>query len=316
MFLAPSGPPVRTASTVLQMPSAPGPEIGAPASPRFWPELGQLDSAYDISHATLWTFMDFGERRPSYNPALLEDFHRWQANISGLKASAGDNLKYIVLGSRHPKVFCLGGDLDYFSAAIAAGDREALLQYGRSCIRILHRNWESLGSGLITIGLAQGDALGGGFESLLSFDVLCAERGAKFGFPEQLFGLFPGMGALTFLGRKLGFAKAEQLIRSGKCVSAEEMYEMGVVNILAEPGEGVSAVAKYIAKTGRRHAAQLAFHAAAKRANPIPFEELDDIVSLWADACITLESHDLAIMRRLVAAQSKLPANGNEAAAA
>ena len=69
-------------------------------------------------------------------------------------------------------------------------------------------------SELITIGLAQGDALGGGFESLLSFDVLVAEKGAKFGFPEQLFGLFPGMGALTFMGRKLGFAKAEQLIRS------------------------------------------------------------------------------------------------------
>jgi molybdopterin-guanine dinucleotide biosynthesis protein A len=42
----------------------------------------------------------------------------------------------------------------------------------------------------------QGDALGGGFESLLSFDIIIAEKGTKFGFPEQLFGLFPGMGAL------------------------------------------------------------------------------------------------------------------------
>jgi DSF synthase len=276
-------------------------------SDRFWPDLGQLDCAFDISNATLWSFMDFGDRRPSYNPELLEDFHAWQRNIAGLKAEAGENLKYVVLGSRHPKVFCLGGDLDYFSECIEARNREALLEYGQSCVRILHRNWTALDSDLITIGLAQGDALGGGFESLLSFDVLVAEKGAKFGFPEQLFGLFPGMGALTFMGRKLGFAKAEQLIRSGKCLTAEEMFDLGVVHVLAEPGQGVEAVKKYIAKTGRRHSAQLMFHRASKRANPISLDELNDIVSLWADACLTLEGHDLAVMRRLVSAQSKLP---------
>jgi DSF synthase len=274
-----------------------------------WPELGQIECAFDVSHATLWSFMDFEERRPSYNPALLEDFHRWQRNIKSLKAEAGSNLKYVVLGSRHPKVFCLGGDLDYFSDCIAARDREALIAYGRSCITILHRNWSALDSDLITIGLAQGDALGGGFESLLSFDVLCAERGTKFGFPEQMFGLFPGMGALTFMGRKLGTAKAEQLIRTGKCLTAEEMYELGIVHVLAEPGQGIDAVKRYIAKTGRRHAAHQHFHTATKRANPISFEELDDIVSLWADACLTLENHDLQIMRRLVTAQSRLPAS-------
>jgi DSF synthase len=282
---------------------------------RLWPELGQLEAACDVSHATLWTFIDFGERRPSYNPALLEDFHRWQANITGLKAQLGDHLKYIVLGSRHPRVFCLGGDLDHFASCIAAGDREALLAYGHSCITILHRNWTALGTDLITIGLAQGDALGGGLESLLSFDVLCAERGAKFGFPEQLFGLFPGMGALTFLGRKLGFARAEQLIRTGRCLSAEEMHDLGLVHILAEPGEGIAAVKKYIDKSSRRHAAQQAFHAACRRANPIPFEELDAVVSLWADACMTLSHHDLAVMRRLVAAQSRLPATEERGAA-
>jgi DSF synthase len=277
-------------------------------SGRFWPELGQLNCAFDISHGTLWSFMEFAGRRPSYNLPLLDDFHNWQRNIAQLKAEVGTELRYVVLGSRHPKVFCLGGDLDYFSACIEARDRDALLAYGRSCITILYRNWISLDSDVITIGLAQGDALGGGFESLLSFDVLVAERGVKLGFPEQMFGLFPGMGALSFMGRKLGFAKAEQLIRSGTCLLAEEMYELGVVNVLAEPGQGVEAVKRYIAKTDRRHASQYLFHEAAKRANPMDFEELDDIVRLWADACLTLDRHDLAIIKRLVTAQSKLPA--------
>lgn len=281
---------------------------------RFWPELGQLDCAHDVSHATLWTFMDFGGRRPSYNPPLLEDFHRWQRNIAALKAEAGPALRYLVLGSRHPQVFCLGGDLEYFCACIARGDRQALLDYGLSCVRILHRNWTAPGSGIITIGLAQGDALGGGFESLLSFDILCAEKGVRFGFPEQLFGLFPGMGALTFLGRKLGFARAEQLIRTGECLTAEQLHELGVVHILAEPGKGIEAVRRFIARSNRRHAAQAAFHAAARRANPIPLGELEDIVGLWADACMALEAHDLAVMRRLVAAQSRLPKSEQAAA--
>ena len=118
----------------------------------------------------------------------------------------------------------------------------ALAAYGRSCIEILHRNWQSLDSEVITIGLVQGDALGGGFESLLSFDIIVAEKGTKFGFPEQLFGLFPGMGALTFLGRKLGTAKAEWLVRTGKTMTAEELYELGIVHVLAEPGQGIEAV--------------------------------------------------------------------------
>lgn len=272
-----------------------------------WPELRQINCSYDISHAALWSFMEF-DGRPSYNPALLEDFHGWQRNIVGLKNEFGRNLKYVVLGSRHPTMFCLGGDLEYFSHCIGTGDREALLAYGRSCITILHNNWRSLGTDIITIGLAQGDALGGGFESLLSFDVICAERGTKFGFPEQLFGLFPGMGALTFLSRKIGSARAEALVRSGKCLSAEEMFDLGIVHVLAEPGKGVEAVNKYIQKNGKRHAAQLLFHRAAKRANPIDFGELEDIVSLWADACLTLDDHDQQIIRRLLAAQSKLAA--------
>jgi DSF synthase len=45
------------------------------------------------------------------------------------------------------------------------------------------------------------DALGGGFESLLSFNIIIAERGAKFGFPENIFGLFPGMGTYSFGGK-------------------------------------------------------------------------------------------------------------------
>jgi DSF synthase len=47
---------------------------------------------------------------------------------------------------------------------------------------------------------------------------------------------------------------------------------------------------------------------AMKRANPISYEELDDIVWLWVEACLTLDRHNLAVMRRLVSAQSRMSA--------
>lgn len=272
---------------------------------RLFPELGQIECAHDVSNATLWSFMNF-DGRPSYNPPLLRDFHQWQSDIAELKSEMGDALKYVVLGSRHAKMFCLGGDLDYFSQCIANQDVQALKAYGVSCITILHRNWRNIDCDVTTIGLAQGDALGGGFESLLSFDVLCAEKGAKFGFPEQLFGLFPGMGALSFLGRKIGFAKAEQLVRSGELVSAEDMHDMGVVHLLAEPGEGVETVKTYIAKNLSRHQSRHMMHLAGKRANPMDFDELRDIVDLWAEACMTLTPQNLKVMQRLVSKQTQL----------
>lgn len=274
---------------------------------RLWPELRQIECLHDISHATLWSFMQF-DNRPTYNPDLLRDFHGWQRGIAALKDETGDALKYVVLGSRHKNAFCFGGDLDYFTACIERRDEEALRAYGRSCIEILHRNWRTCDSEVITIGLVQGDALGGGFESLLSFDVIVAEKGVKFGFPEQLFGLFPGMGALTFLGRKLGTAKAEWLVRTGKTLTAEELHELGLVHILAEPGQGIEATNRYIQKNSPRHASHFRMYKAMKRANPISFAELDDIVWIWAEACLKLDQHQLAVMRRLVNAQSKMSA--------
>lgn len=292
------------------MPSAPirsQIEIEVSAPGRLWPELRQLDCLHDISNATLWSFMAF-DGRPSYNPNLLEDFHGWQRGIKALKEQTGDALKYVVLGSRRKGAFCFGGDLDYFMTCIEERNSLALAAYGRSCIEILHRNWRTCESEVITIGLVQGDALGGGFESLLSFDVIVAERGVKFGFPEQMFGLFPGMGALTFLGRKLGTAKAECLVRTGKLLTAEELHELGIVHVLAEPGEGIEVTRRYIQKNAARHASQFRMYRAMKQANPISFDELDAIVWLWVEACMTLDPHYLTVMRRLVSAQSKMSA--------
>ncbi len=268
-------------------------------------ELEQLEVSWDDPTGTLWTFMR-PRGRPSYNTDLLEDFHAWQRGIVAAFEHRSSDLRYLLLGSRTPHVFNLGGDLELFATRIRARDRAALVAYGESCVRILHRNMNCLGLPMVTIGLAQGDALGGGFESLLSFNVIIAERGAKFGFPENIFGLFPGMGAYSLVARRVGAAFAEEMMLNGRIYTAEEMKDAGLVHILAEPGQGIAEARDFIQRSKRRHNGSRAVYKIGREVNPVTLEELDRVVQVWADACLQLRDRDLKVMQRLVAAQDRL----------
>ena len=270
-------------------------------------DLGQLEVRWDAAASALWTWMTPVDR-PNFNPAMLRDFQRWQAGIRESFAGPDATIKYLVLGSRFPGIYNLGGDLDLFAGFIARGDREGLVRYGRDCVSILHNNMRALDLPLVTVALVQGDALGGGFEAALSFNVIVAERGARFGLPEIAFGLFPGMGAHCLLTRKLGAAKAEQMMLSNRLYSAEEMHELGLVHILAEPGEGEEAVRAYIAKNGRKQNGHHGIYQASGLVSPITLEELESVVEVWADAALSLAPGDLKLMKRLVEAQSRLAA--------
>jgi DSF synthase len=277
-----------------------------PAGTRLF-DLGQLDVRWESSTATLWTHMTPVDR-PNFNRAMLRDFQRWQAEIRREFSDIEEGLKYLVLGSRFPGIFNLGGDLDLFASFIAAGDREALVRYGRDCVSILHNNMQRLELPIVTIALVQGDALGGGFEAALSFNVIVAERGVKFGLPEIAFGLFPGMGAHSLLSRKVGLAKAEEMMLSNRLYTAEEMQEMGIVHVLADRGQGEEAVRSYIARNGRRQAGARGIYQASGLADPITLDELNAIVEVWADSALSLGASDLKLMRRLVDAQTRLGA--------
>lgn len=268
-------------------------------------ELTQLEVFYQEEYQALWTYMR-PKGRPSFTPPMLGEFERWQDLIGANFGDRAVPLRYLVLGSRSPGVFCFGGDLDLFQRLIRDRDRDGLVRYGHRCCKILHRNMNTLDIPMLTIGLVEGAALGGGFEALLSFDYIVAERGATFGLPEVMFGLFPGMGAHAFLSRKLGSAKADRLIVSNETYSAEQMYDMGLVHVLAEPGEGLGACREFIRKSERRHAGLVGARRATKIAWNLELQELTQITELWADTALQLSEQDLRIMNRLTSAQQRL----------
>jgi hypothetical protein len=136
-------------------------------------------------------------------------------------------------------------------------------------------------------------------------------EGARFGFPEILFNLFPGMGADSFLERKVRARKTEELISSGKIYSAGDMLELGLIDIVAPDGEGESAVASYI-KARRHSRVGLSGLAAARRAvHALEYDELSRVVGIWVDTALRLSSRDLKLMQRLVSRQNKMHESRN-----
>jgi DSF synthase len=262
----------------------------------------------DFEEKIYWAAM-----RPSLRPIitmeLLKDMQSVQESVRVIMEEGHreqhQTLEYFVAASQTPGVYNLGGDLAYFADCIRRKDRAGLQTYAYTCIDVVYGNAMAFHTPLVTIALVQGDALGGGFECALSFDVLIAEKGAKLGLPEVLFNLFPGMGAYSFLARKIGTAAAEKIIMSGKVYTAEELHGLGVVDILADDGDGEMAVRDYIARNRRKHNAHKALYRSKRRVNPLTYEELRDIVDIWVDAALELGEQDLRKMMRLTLAQER-----------
>ena len=76
-------------------------------------DLAELDILYQANNAVLWTFMR-PTGRPSFTPSMLHDFEDWQRLIGENFGPGQVPLRYLVLGSRAPGVFCFGGDLQLF----------------------------------------------------------------------------------------------------------------------------------------------------------------------------------------------------------
>ncbi|MCX4193705.1 crotonase/enoyl-CoA hydratase family protein [Methylophaga sp. OBS1] len=268
-------------------------------------EYAQLKTFYDSKYKTGWFAMK-GSPRPCFTPTLLKNISSYFAHVrQEMLQTQGQQYDYLVLSSDIDGVFNLGGDLDLFSGLIKNKDADGLLNYAVSCIDVLYANMVHLNTELTTIALVKGDALGGGFEAALSSNVLIAEKGTKLGLPEVLFNLFPGMGAYSLLSRKIGTAQAEKMILSGHLYSAEELHELGVVDVLAEKGDGELAVYRYIQKASKAHNSHQALRRVRDLCNPVSYDELLDITKVWVESALKLQSRDLRMMERLVQRQSQ-----------
>lgn len=270
----------------------------APKAPAF----SQLKTHYDKKYKIGW-FMMQGDPRPCFTPQLLQEIRQYHGQVKAEMAVDPSKYDFLVVGSAVDGVFNLGGDLNLFQSLIREGNRDVLLAYAIKCVDILYENLFHFDLDLTTVSLIQGDALGGGLEAALSSNLVIAERGTKLGLPEVLFNLFPGMGAYTLISNRASKAIAEKMIFSGELYHAEDLYDMGVIDILADKGQGELALYKHIKAVNRSPNTYKAMRKIKDMTNTVSYKELVEIANIWADTALLLTERDLKMMHRLVSRQ-------------
>lgn len=267
-----------------------------------------LDLEYDAESQSMW--MSYAEDGPPYySLQKLQDVGDVRETMRAYFA-AGANVenpvRYFIMASKKPGVFNLGGDLTMFSSAIKAGDADLLSLYAHACTELVYGLSTAFDLPMVTLSVISGQALGGGLEGALAEDFVIAEADAKLGVPEIAFNTFPGMGAMSLLSRRLGTGKAERLISSGKIYSGEEMYEEGVIDVLAPAGRVRETALEWMKEGGDEAFQRRMAMARTRRALfPVSQNELDEITDIWVKCSCDITPHDVRYMERLAAAQQR-----------
>ncbi len=94
------------------------------------------------------------------------------------------------------------------------------------------------------IAAVQGFALGGGFELVLACDLVIAADNARLGLPEPKLGLVPGGGGTQRLPRLVGRVRANELLMTGRFLTADEAHDWGLVNRVVSKEELAEAAAE------------------------------------------------------------------------
>ncbi len=261
------------------------------------------------NNTTHWMYMHADVKsgaRPCFRTELMDDMWAFLSSITLRESQrVPGQLRHVVIGSE-AGAFNLGGDLELFSKLIRENNRLKLLEYARRCIDGVYQLHCGLGGDTRTIALIQGDALGGGLELALACHTIVAEEGVSMGLPEVVFGLFPGMGAYSFLCKRVTPQVAEKMILDGTIYTSDELYKMGVVDVLVPKGQGEAAVEELIRKQQRSPYAYLAMNSVRNIAQHVGYDELMGITEVWVDTALALGEKSLRTMERIVRAQHRL----------
>jgi len=249
--------------------------------------------------------------RPCFTPQLLNDLSGFLHVIrnkvsSDIRLHGSPSIKYIVFGSYKPGVFSLGGDLALFTECIEEGNRDKLSKYMRLSIEVMYSIYTTMDVPITTISLIRGNALGAGFEGALSCDYMVAEEHVQLGFPEVLFNMFPGMGAYSFLARRIDPVQVEKMILSGRIYTASELHDMCLVDVVADTGSGELEVENFIKKLDKSRNTRIAVLKMRNLVNPISFEEMLKVGEIWVESAMSLSAKELKTMQRLVRSQDRM----------
>ncbi|WP_052848816.1 enoyl-CoA hydratase/isomerase family protein [Streptomyces avicenniae] len=167
------------------------------------------------------------DRTAAMNALSTELARRLTAACADLAADR--DVRAVVLTSTHPRAFCVGADLKERGGLddAAFGRHRTVLRAAFTAVLDLPQP---------AVAAVRGFALGGGYELALSCDLIVADPTAVVGLPEVSVGVIPGGGGTQLLPRRVGAARAAELIFTARRVEAAEAARLGLVDVLAEDG--------------------------------------------------------------------------------
>lgn len=151
-----------------------------------------------------------------------------------------DEVHVVVLTGAGDRAFCAGMDLKAFAAGASSTQ-------GADSNSEMFRTFINGQYPKPVIGAANATAVAGGFELLLSCDLVVASEQAKFGIPEVKRGLFAAGGGTT-LPARIPLAVALEFGLTGDLFDAARAHQLGLVNVVVPPHEVVSAALELAAR--------------------------------------------------------------------
>lgn len=277
------------------------------------PAIRRTRIQFDAINDAYWVFQHIAgpnSDRPCCSSQIIDDGILIQQYLSRKQAATREcnevpAFTHLVIGS-DAEVFNLGGDLALFLRCIQSGDRATLADYALRCVKAVAGFQDVAGDGSVhSIAVIQGDALGGGFEVALSCNTVIAEEGVQIGFPEVLFGLFPGMGAYSLLKRRISPNQARRMVLDGRMFSAEELHALGVIDIVAVRGSGMEVASNLVRQQRRAALAQRTVGKIYADYEAVSITELEDLTLRWVDAAMGITEKNLKTIERIVCAQQR-----------
>jgi enoyl-CoA hydratase/carnithine racemase len=181
--------------------------------------------------------------RPDALNAISTELAR-QLGAAFAALAADDDLRAVVLSSSSPRAFCVGADLK---------ERNGYSDEQLRAQRVVYRRMAAalLAVPVPVVAAVAGYALGGGLELALLSDLVVADETAVVGLPEVSVGVIPGLGGTQLLPRRIGTARAAELIYTARRLDAAEAAALGVVDRLVPAGEAVATAAGLAAAIAR-----------------------------------------------------------------
>jgi methylglutaconyl-CoA hydratase len=172
-----------------------------------------------LEHPVAVITMNRPEKRNALSPEMIRSLR------DAFDSFLDDKDVRVIILTGEGGSFCAGADLGYIQQLSTFGAEENLAD--SRMLRDLF--WKIYTYPKIVIAKVHGPALAGGCGLAAVCDVTIAADDSEFGYPETKIGFIPAL-VSVFLTRKIGEQHARELLLSGRKISAEEAYSLGMIN--------------------------------------------------------------------------------------